>query len=135
MITAAEIRASFPAWAPVILADSTYAKPTAAWLRDSFWPWFQRKRWDLGLSKWTRKNDCDGFARAYAQYASDCHALTVGEDSEGLAVGQFHYVGAQGPHAIAVAFTDEGRIHIEPQTGARLNLTPAEEMACFFAYF
>ncbi len=136
-MTAAEIRAQFPAWVPVILADETYAKPTSAWLRDSFWPWFQRMRWDLGLKNWTRKNDCDGFARAYAQAASDCHALTVGEDDDGLAVGQFFYVGtshAQGPHAIIVAFTDEGKIYIEPQTGQRLALTPIEELSCSFVY-
>jgi hypothetical protein len=119
---------------PVILSDATYAKPTTAWLRDHFWPWFQKMRWNLGLNHWTRKNDCDSFSRAYAQAAQDCHALTVGETEEGLAVGQFYYIGTthvQGPHAICVAFTDDGKIYIEPQTGQRLALTPTEELSCF----
>jgi hypothetical protein len=134
MLTASEIRSQFPAWVPLRLTDETYARPTAAWLRDMFWPWFQRKRWDLGLSRWARKNDCDNFARAYAQYAADCHALTAGEEAEGLAVGEFCYIGtthAKGPHAIVVAFTDEGKIYVEPQTGQRLALTPTEELSCF----
>lgn len=137
-MTAAEIRSQFSPWVPMIMADADYAKPTTAWLRDAFWPWFQKQRFALGLHKWTRKNDCDGFARAYAQYASDCHALTSGEGREGLAVGEFFYVGTshvQGPHAIIVAFTDDGKIYIEPQTGERLSLTPTEELSCFHVRF
>lgn len=137
-MTAHEIKAHFPSWTPVILSDSTYAKPTSAWLRDKFWPWFKGARENLGLMTWTRKNDCDGFSRAYAQAASDCHALTAGEESEGLAVGEFFYVGTthvQGPHAIVVAFTDEGKLYLEPQTGQRIALTPTEEISAFFVHF
>jgi hypothetical protein len=138
MLTAAEIRSKFPAWVPVILSDSDYGKPTVAWLREKFWPWFQRQRFDLGLLKWDRRNDCDNFARSYAQSAADCHALTVGENAEGLAVGEFYYIGTshvKGAHAIVVAFTEEGKIYIEPQTGQRLALTPTEELSCFFVRF
>jgi hypothetical protein len=137
-MTAAEIRAAFQPWTPLIVSDETYAKPTAAWLRDTFWPWFQKQRFDLGLHNWDRRSDCDNFARAYAQACADCHALTAGEDSEGLAVGEFFYVGSshvKGPHAIIVAFTDEGKIYIEPQSGQRLALNPTEEMSCFHCRF
>lgn len=133
-MTAAELRSQFPAWTPVILSDATYAKPTVRWLREDFWPWFQKMRFNLGLNRWQRKSDCDDFARAYAQAASDCHALTGGSAEEGLAVGQFYYIGTthvKGPHAIIVAFTDEGRTYWEPQTGQRLALTPTEELSCF----
>lgn len=137
-MTAAEIRTHFPAWVPVLCADDTYAKPTVAWLRDKFWPWYVKQRFNLGLAKWERKNDCDNFSRAYAQNASDCHALTAGESSEGLAVGEFWYVGTshvQGPHAINVAFTDEGKVYVEPQSGQRLALTPTEEQSAFYVRF
>ncbi len=137
-MTAADIRAEFPSWTPTIFSDATCAKPAVAWLLLKFWPWFERQRFNLGLNKWTRKNDCDNFARAYAQAAADCHALTVGEDSEGLAVGEFYYhatTQVKGPHAIVVAFTDEGKVFIEPQTGKRLTLTPTEESSCFFVRF
>lgn len=137
-MTNQEIRSQFPSWTTAIISDETYGKPKTAWLRDKFWPWFQQMRWNLGLDKWTRRNDCDNFARAYAQACADCHALTVGNQDEGLAVGEFCYIGTshvQGAHAIIVAFTDEGKIYIEPQTGQRLALTPSEELSCFFVRF
>jgi hypothetical protein len=138
MVTAEEIRSQFPSWVTVIMADATYGKPTVAWVREHFWPWFQRQRFNLGLLKWERTNDCDNFARAFAQYASDCHALTPGLQGEGLAVGEFYYIGTthvQGPHAIAVAITDEGKVYFEPQTGQRIALSPTEELSCFFVRF
>lgn len=58
-MTAQEIKATFPSWTPVIMSDETYGKPTTAWLRDKFWPFFQKQRFDLGLHKWTRKNSHD----------------------------------------------------------------------------
>jgi hypothetical protein len=137
-MTGAEIRAEFPTWTPLILADASYGKPTVRWLREQFWPWYQRKRFDLGLTKWDRRNDCDNHARSYAQYASDCHALTGGNNDEGLAVGEFFYIGTShvnGPHAIVAAFTDEGKVYLEPQTGQRIALTPTEEMSCFHVRF
>lgn len=131
-MTATELRAEFPAWVQVIFADTEYAKPTLRWLTDKFWPWFQRQRFNLGLNRWTRKNDCDNFARAYAQAAADCHALTGGNELEGLAVGEFFYIRKDGvAHAINVAFTDSGKVFIEPQTGEVIFLTPIEELSAF----
>lgn len=134
-MTAAEIRAQFPSWAPCIVSDETYAKPTVNWLRLHFWPWFQRQRFNLGLAKWERRNDCDNFARAYAQAAADCHALTGGNRDEGLAVGEFFYVSARGPHAIICAITELGKTYVEPQTGEPIALTPQEEQSCFFVRY
>lgn len=135
-MTAAEIRAQFPPWVRVICYDETYAKPTVAWIRDKFWPWHQKRRFDLGLHKHDRRNDCDNHMRSFAQSAADCHALTVGDvlTPEGLAIGEFMYVGTthvKGPHGINVSFTDDGKVFWEPQTGQRLALTPLEEMSVF----
>lgn len=94
----------------------------------------------MGLNKWTRRNDCDNFARSYAQSANDCHALTLqrlGEDPEGLAVGEYHYFSTKlnGWHAIVVAVTENGLTFIEPQNNRLLVLTSQELRSCVFCYF
>ena len=134
-MTIFELRIALPLSPPAIFADSTYACPKLQWLTGPFWTWFQKTRSDLGLNNWTRNNDCDNWARAYAQSASDCHALTS-DVTEGLAVGEFYYVQATGGgHAIVCAFTDMGRVFIEPQTGKQLQLTPKEIETCSFVRF
>lgn len=136
-MTEQELRSSFPTWTHVMCYDTTYARPTAAWLVDKFYPWWKVNRWNSNLDKWTRKNDCDNFARAYAVACQDAHAETEQGD-EALAVGEFCYIGSshvKGSHAIICAFTDEGRIFIEPQTGQRLKLTPEEIQTCYHAAF
>ena len=134
-MTATELRLEFPAYTPVLIADAGYAKPTLRWLQDVFWPWFRADRERKGLRSWTRRNDCDNFARAYAQGAADCHAITAGNDQEGLAVGEYWYHSRNGLHAVVIAFTDQGRVYIEPQTGERLQVTQQEEQSCIFARF
>ena len=131
-MTAYQVRMAFPGTAIIITPDTEYACPTVHWLKDTFYPWFQQQRFNLGLNKWDRRNDCDNFARAFAQAAADCHALSNGDDSEGLAVGEFYYHQATGGHAINVAFTDIGKVFIEPQTGQIITLKPEEERTCFF---
>jgi hypothetical protein len=133
-MTADEIRTTFPAWMPPFCYDVSYAVPTRDWLLNKFYPWFKSERWGGGLSAWTRKNDCDNFARAFCVYCQDAHALTPQGD-EGLAVGEFCYQAAAGPHAIVCAFTDAGRIFIEPQTGKEITLTEQEIKSCFRASF
>lgn len=134
-----ELRAVLPLQAMTILADASYALPTRAWLRLVFWPWFKEQREGLGLANWTRTNDCDNFARAYAQAAADCHALTrnPSDAPEGLAVGEWYYIQEKthGAHAIVAAYTETGLCHIEPQTGEFIILTPAEVQSCFFVRF
>lgn len=136
-MTSFQLRQLLPLSAPVLFSDATYAKPTIRWLKGEFWDWFQKSRWDLGLSRWTRKNDCDNFARAYAQAAQDCHSLSVGNNSDALAVGEFWYHQAKGgAHAIIIAVTDRpGLTFIEPQTGGELTLTEQEFQSCFFVRF
>lgn len=122
----------------VIAPDTDYAVPTLRYLRGAFWDSFQRDRWGKGLKAWRRRNDCDNFARAYAQHAQDCHAISSGNESEGLAVGEFFYTQTAGTgHAIIVAFVDDDhrRVFIEPQTGQEVQLTEAEIASCFFVRF
>jgi hypothetical protein len=134
-ISALELRQAVPLGFGGIFSDDSFAIPTKRWLLEDFWVWFYERRLELGLMKWTRNNDCDNFARAYAQYAADCHALTSNQ-TEGLAVGEFYYRPASGGgHAIVIALTDEGVIFIEPQTGKQLQLTQEEISSCFFVRF
>lgn len=134
-MTATEIRADLPIVAPAYFADASYAKPTLRWLLSDFWEWFEESRWRLGLLKWERRNDCDNFARAYCQAAADCHALSTGQSGDGLAVGEYWYQSPNGPHAVVVAYTDVGRVFVEPQSGKQLFLLPQEVNSCFFARF
>lgn len=135
-MTPQDIRSLLPSTAYFYAADVSYSRPTLAWLTDVFWNWFWSDRTNKGLLKWDRRNDCDNFARAYAQSCEDCHAITAGNTDEGLAVGQFYYhqdIG--GVHAIVAAITEKGLTFIEPQTGAVLKLTDKEISTCFLALF
>lgn len=133
-MTPLELRSYFRCIA--ICADESYALPTLRWLQGEFWTSFQADRWAKGLKVWARKNDCDSFARAFAQHAQDCHAMSHGSDAEGLAVGEVFYTKRTGEgHAIVCAFTEQGRTFIEPQTGLTLELTEGEISCIFFARF
>lgn len=136
-ITPAQIRLAFPGCRHVLAPDARYQAPTLVWLRGPFWEWFRKERWAANLDKWTRRNDCDNFARAYAQAAQDCHALTTAGTEEGLAVGEVFYTKAgAGGHAIVTAFVgDAAPIFIEPQNNAVLPLTPDELSSVFFVRF
>jgi hypothetical protein len=142
VITAEELSALFPWESAMKLAlfpDSNYALPTTAWLLGPFWSWYQGRRFELGLHKWTRANDCDNSARAYCQAAADCHASTMGSSDkapEGVAVGEYFYTkDSGGGHAIVVAVTEKGIIYIEPQTGVEINLSDMEKLSCMFVRF
>lgn len=140
VITTTELRISlftFPR-AYQLLVDTDYALPTTSWLLTTFYPWWQDQRNSLGLTTWTRINDCDNFARAYAQAAQDCYALTPvdGTRPEALAVGELCYIkDGSGGHAIVLAITEDGKVFIEPQTGKRIFLSPTEIDSCFFVRF
>ena len=142
ILTAQQIRAFFPG-APVYVADLDYAAPTRDWIIQKFYPWFWQMRTALGLRAYNRRNDCDNFARAAAQAAEDCHALTAetaapSAKAEGLAVGEFFYVKGDGSgnHAICVAIVEgNALLFFEPQNGNELKLTSTEIQSCFFIRF
>jgi hypothetical protein len=119
----------------VWLPDASYTRPTLRWLQGAFWDAFREDRFNK-VGRYSRKNDCDNFARAYAQLAQDCHAMSTGRDAEGLAVGEVFYITRKGEgHAIVCAFTDQGRKFIEPQTGRVIDLTENELLSCTFVRF
>lgn len=142
VVTASDLRSKFNDCLICyrIAVDTDYALPTRAWLSGPFWTWFQQMRWNLGLTKWERTNDCDNFARAYAQAAADCYALTPWPDGsprpESIAVGELFYIRKDGAaHAICVAVTESDLTFVEPQTGQFLTLDPEELASCFFVRF
>jgi len=135
ILTATELRERVPG---AVCADQDYAVPTSAWLLKEFYPWFWQMRTAMGLRVYSRKNDCDNYARAAAQAAEDCHSLTAGGPvAEGLSVGEFFYRKDSGEgHAICVAIVDDGRrMFFEPQSGAELQLSNQEIASCYFARF
>lgn len=134
-MTTAALQQLFPSYTPFYAADSEYAQPTLGWLKNAFYTYFWNDRVGKGLKTWARKNDCDNFARAYAQAASDCHGISAGSDKEGLAVGEFWYHSPAGPHAIVVAIVDDQPVYIEPQTGNVLQLTAQQISTCFLVKF
>ncbi len=134
-MTSAEVQALCPFFAR--FSDASYARPTLAWLQGPFWDSFQADRF-AKVGRYTRKNDCDNWARAYAQHAQDCHASSAGNDDEALAVGEFFYTRAdgRGGHAIVIAIVDGNKlVTIEPQDGSVLTLTQNEILSCDFARF
>lgn len=112
-----------------LLYDADYACPTSDWLFNKFAPWFR-----ANYPQYTRKRDCDNFARRLAVDAQDLHAESDNE-AEALAVGEFCYIGSshvKGPHIINFAFVDAGDlVFLEPQNAMRLSLTPLELMSCY----
>lgn len=127
MMAGVPIRATLP-----LLYDASYARPSTRWLTRELYPWFKARLSEQGLAN-TRRHDCDNFARKFCVAAQDAHALTAGNDAEGLAVGEFLYHSAKlGPHAVVVAIIEDNEIaFLEPQTGELLNLTPSEISSCF----
>ena len=137
-LTPLHIRVAFPLCQHVITPDASYAAPTLDWLTGPFWSYFRTSRAALGT--WTRRNDCDNFARAYAQAAQDAHALTAGNDADALAAGEVFYFQAGDPargHAINCAFVgaDASLVFIEPQTGQPVTLSTNERNSVFFVRF
>lgn len=136
-LSRSELTLLLPPFGYKLLVDESYAKATTGWYLQTFYPWFRRGRADLGLTGWTRKHDCDNFARAYCQAAQDCHSLSQENSAEALAVGEFFYYQEKthSNHAIVCAVTEKGLIHIEPQTGELLFLTASELLSCSYVRF
>ena len=134
-MTSAEITAFFPnCWPPPFYYDATYAVPTSHWLFGTFLRGWKAARSTEGLMTYTRRNDCDNFARACAVAAQDAWSETdTANDSEGISVGEFcyHRSEGRGAHAIVVAITDEGLLFVEPQLCERVALHPTEIASAF----
>jgi hypothetical protein len=129
----------------LLFADDSYLLPADDWVFGVFAEaWAETKR-VLGIAVYeVDVNDCDDYARMCAGYAQMLNNRTIRVSrtsgpvmpSAALAFGEFWYVSPQGPHAINAFLYREvqgGPVllgAIEPQTGARVNLTRREVESC-----
>jgi hypothetical protein len=113
------------------LADVTYACPTWASVQ-AIWAAYHADRWARNLWQWSTRTDCDDFARSFAQYFADAHALTpVSSDetkADAPAVFESWFTTRTGEgHDINLIFTrDIGLINFEPQEGLKVELLDSE---------
>jgi len=115
------------------LCDETYACPTVSSIIE-IWESFIADLKVRGLP-YTRRHDCDDFARAFAQYFCDAHALTpedpaIPETSASApAVFEIWYTQDSGDgHAInQIRSKEKGFVFFEPQNGKFLDLSKKEK--------
>ncbi len=135
VLSKVEIRQLAP---KVVLGDESYAEVNSVWLKE----WHKKFRSELlrmGISRWNKQFDCNRFADAYtglAQiefYRETYHNSTK---AQALAIGPYWYVTRNGKsHAIVQAFTERGRVFIEPQSGMEITLTTKEQGSSFLQVF
>lgn len=122
-------------------ADDTYAEVNPEAL-DAFYDWFKTKLFDLGLTRWDPRQDCDDFANLYADFLQLKFYLAQWQpgrmpDAQSLAVARYWYrpnVGSSG-HAINAIATPNGLVFLDPQTGKILSLSDNEKLSqlrCIF---
>jgi hypothetical protein len=112
--------------------DSTYAEVNSAAL-PAYYDWFKSKLFDLGVTKWDVRQDCDDFANLYADFLHlrfylgqwDSGSLPT---AQGAAVARVFYrpMGSMQNHAVNAVATERGLLYVEPQTGQILNLSLPE---------
>lgn len=132
VISQAEVRQMAPL---AHVGDEAYAEVNSQGL-DRVYTEFNAELFRLGVTKWNERFDCNRFAELYAGvaqtvfYRESMHQRT---SAKALALGPFWYRPANGAdaHAIVQILTEQGVIYIEPQTGARVQLTPAERASAF----
>jgi len=108
-------------------SDSTFNLPTKTWLFSKFYPYFSKELERLGIIEWSEKFDCEDFAAMYKILCQVCHKNSRSTQG-GLAVGAVDYQKDSGEyHCINIAFTDQGLVFIEPQTGKELKLSENEK--------
>jgi hypothetical protein len=120
---------------PGFVGDGPYAVVKADAL-PGFYSDFKAELFDKGVVKWDERFDCNHFASYYiakaqvGYYLANFHSSTPAQT---LALAEVWYRPGGGikGHAIVAALTDQGLVFIEPQTGGRLTLTPAERASCY----
>lgn len=123
----------------VVTGDLIYAEVNSVWLH-RWYHTFRGELFRLGVTKWDERFDCDRFAGLYAGMAQACFYREMFHSrsrATALALGPYWYPRANGKggHAIIQALTERGRIFIDPQTGAELNLSPSEQEHPFLQFF
>jgi len=113
-------------------SDSTYAEVNSNAL-PIFYDWFRGKLFDLGVTKWDSRQDCDDFANLFADFLHLRFYLGQWDsgqlpNAQGAAVARVYYrptYSAQN-HAINAVMTERGLLYVEPQTGQILQLSLSE---------
>lgn len=106
--------------------DDQYSIIKKDWLFSSFYPFFSAELERLGVVQWSKKFDCEDFARMFKILAQACHLNSRGS-TEGIAIGEIDYCKGDGEyHCINAAFTEKGLVFLEPQTGKELFLSTKE---------
>ena len=90
----------------------------------------------LGVVGWQARADCKEFARMYCAVAQARYANAAFYSFDlppSLAIAEVWYHRDDGKgHAIVLAVTEQGPVFIEPQTGAVIELSPAERVSINF---
>lgn len=137
-MTRAELQAFFPTG--LYMGATNYAVPTLTWLQGPCYEAFKKRYWDDNLTVWTVRWECRDFARAFACFATECWALTAGNDpSDALSVGEIWFLRTPGDpssgHAVCPIITDNGLQFLEPQTGLICDMSPEQLSSRFFVRF
>jgi hypothetical protein len=118
----------------LIFGDSTYAEVNSAWLPE-WYELYRRRLFDMGIVRWSVNFDCNRFADLYVSMAQACNsdATFHAESKPSLAIGTVWYRRDESGslHAIVQAFTERGRIFVDPQTGEIVNLSSGEVRSIF----
>lgn len=122
-----------------VIGDLMYAEVNSAWLHQ-WYDTFRRELFRLGVTRWDERFDCNRFAELYSGMAQAFffrEAFHSRTPATALALGPYWYrrADSKGGHAIIQALTERGRIFIDPQTGAELQLAPSEEAQPFLQFF
>lgn len=134
VLTAADVRQAVPL---AFCGDATYAEVNSAVL-PALYDDFRAEVFRRGVTKWDARFDCNHFAGYFVALAQTRFYLANFQSrtpAQTLALGTFWYQSARGGHAIVVALTERGRVFLEPQTGAEVKLTPAEENSAWLREF
>ena len=135
VLSRAEVRAMDPR---AVLGDSVYAEVNSKWLA-GFYDDFRTELYHNGILKWDARFTCRHFAAYYAAlaqarfYRGTFHGT---EKANALALGTVWFARSDGSgHALIVAFTERGRVFIEPQTGKEVKLASADQHRAFLEVF
>ncbi len=112
------------------VGDVGYAVVKASSL-PAYYAQFHADLFSQGITEWSTKFDCNHFAAYYVAKAQIKYAHDNFQSftkAQTLALGEFWYTpdGSTSGHAIVVAWTDEGLLFIEPQTGELKKLSNNE---------
>jgi len=117
------------------IGGRAYAEVSSTWL-NQFYGKYRSELANLGIVKWDDRFDCRRFAGMFIElaqaefYVKMFHAQTP---ANSLALGQVWYRPEKSPtgHAIVVAFTERGRVFLDPQSGREVALSEQERNSIY----